>query len=161
MLNEPEKETESNDDDHYVDEKLSHLNSKDAEAVKKIIRDHQEVIANSFDDVRPSTVWVTHCFELTSENPIYQNARRLPPSHSEIVRKEIDRMLLAGIITPFESSWTSLVVVETKKDESQRFWVDCRKLNSIMHADAWILPRVEEIHDDMRGSSVFTTIDLF
>ncbi len=56
MLNEPEKETESNDDDHYVDEKLSHLNSKDAEAVKKIIRDHQEVIANSFDDVRPSTV---------------------------------------------------------------------------------------------------------
>ncbi len=30
-----------------------------------------------------------------------------------------------------------------------------------MHADRWPLPRVDEILDDMRGSSVFTTIDLF
>ncbi len=30
-----------------------------------------------------------------------------------------------------------------------------------MHADRLSLPRVDEILDDMRGSSVFTTIDLF
>ena len=53
VLNEPEKKRESNDEDQLVDEKISHLNSKDAEAVKKFMRDHLEVIANSFEDVRP------------------------------------------------------------------------------------------------------------
>ncbi len=114
-----------------MDEKLSNLNSNDTEAVKKINRDHPEVVANSFEDVRQSTVSVTDGFELTSENPIYQKARRMPPSHNEIVRKEIDRKLLAGIVTSFESSWTSPVVIATKKDGSTRFCVDYRRLNSV------------------------------
>ncbi len=60
VLNEPEKKIESSDEDQLVDEKLSHLNAKDAEVVKKIIKDHPEVIANSFEGERPSTVSVTH-----------------------------------------------------------------------------------------------------
>ncbi len=85
----------------------------------------------------------------------------MPPSHNEIVRKEIDRKLLAGIITPVESPWTSPVVIATKKEGSPRFCVENRKLNSVMHADRWPLPQVDELLGDMRGSSVFTTIDLF
>ena len=74
---------------------------------------------------------VTHRFELTSENPMYQKARRVSPSHNDIVRKEIDRMLAVGIITPVESSWTSPVVIATRKDGSSRFCVDYQKLNSL------------------------------
>ena len=81
--------------------------------------------------------------------------------HKEIMHKEVDRMLEARIITPAESSWTSPVVIATNKDGSPRFCVDYRKLNSVIHADRWSLPRVDEILDDMKGSSVFTTIDLF
>ncbi len=79
------------------EEELSHLNSKDAEAVKKIIRDHPEVIASSFEDLRLPTVSATHHFELMTENPICQKERKMSPSHNEIVRKEIDRVLLVGI----------------------------------------------------------------
>ncbi len=79
----------------------------------------------------------THRFELTSKNQIYQKARRMSPSHNDIVHKEIDRMLAAVITTPIESSWTSPVVIATKKDRSPRFCVDYRKLNSVMHADRW------------------------
>ena len=104
MLIELEKKTDSPDEDQLLDEKLSHLNTKDAESVKQILRDYPEVITNSFEDVRPSTVSVTHRFALTFENPIYHKARRISPSHNDIVRKEIDRMLAAGIITAFESS---------------------------------------------------------
>ncbi len=70
-------------------------------------------------------------------------------------------MLLAGIITPVESSWTSSVVTATKKDGSTRFCVDYRKLHSVMHADRWPLHRVHEILDNMRVSPLFTTIDIF
>ena len=81
--------------------------------------------------------------------------------HNEVVRKEVDRMLAAGIITAVESSWTYPVVIDTRKDGSLRFCVDYRKLNSVVHADRWPLPRVDEVLDDMKGCSVFTTIDLF
>ena len=138
MLNEPEKKKKSNDEDQFVGKRLSHLNSTDAEAVKKIIRDHRKVIANSFEDVRSSTVSVTQRFELTSEDPVYHKARKMLPFNNDIVRKEIDRKLLAGIITPVESSWTSPVVIATKNDGSPRFCVDYRKLNSVMHADRWV-----------------------
>ncbi len=40
MLQEPEKNTESGEEDQLVDGKLSHLNTKNAEAVKTIIRNH-------------------------------------------------------------------------------------------------------------------------
>ncbi len=45
----------------------------------------------------------------------------MSPFHNDIVRKEIDPMLAAGIITLVESPWTSLVVIATKKDGSPRF----------------------------------------
>ncbi len=99
-----------------MDEDLSHLNTRDAKAVNKIIRDYPEVIPDLFEDVRLSKVSVTHRFELASENPIYQKERKMSPSHNEIVRKEIDCMLAAGVITPVKSPWTSTVVIATKED---------------------------------------------
>ena len=81
--------------------------------------------------------------------------------HNEIVSKEVDRLLAAGIINPLESSWTSTVVIAIKKDRSPGFCVDYRKLDSVMHPDRWPLPKADEILDDMMGSSIFTSIDLF
>ena len=49
----------------------------EAEAVKTIIKSHSEVITTTFEDMRLSTVSVTHRFELTSDNPIYQKARKI------------------------------------------------------------------------------------
>ena len=81
--------------------------------------------------------------------------------HNEIVRKEIDRMLAAGIITAVKSSCTSPVVIAINEGGSSRFCVYYRKMNSVVHADQWPIPRVDEILDDMKGRSIFTTIDLF
>ena len=80
-----------------------------------------DVIAHSFDDVKPSIRKVTHRFELISEVPISQKLRRLPTIYNEIAKKEVDRMLQAGIITPVESGWTSPIVLATSKDGSPRF----------------------------------------
>ena len=144
-----------------VNKKLCNLNQTASEGIMSILSKYPEVIANSFENVRPSTVAVTHRFELSANNPIHQKARRMSPMHSEIVRKEIDRTLAAGVVTAVESSWTFPAVIDTKKDVYPRFCVDYWKLNSVMHADRWPLPRVDEILDDMKGSSEFTTIDLF
>ncbi len=110
-----QKKTGSCDTDQVIYENLSHLITRDAEVGKKIIRYHPEVITDSFEDFRPSKLSITHFFDLTSENTIFQMARIISPSNNETVRKEILRMLLAGIITPVQLSWTSLVVIASKR----------------------------------------------
>ena len=70
-------------------------------------------------------------------------------------------MFKAGIITPVESSWASPVVLTTKKYGSPRFCVDYRRLNAVMKRERWPMPRVDEIFDEINGSTVFTTNDLF
>ena len=118
MLKDGKTNAPNCEEEELINEKLCHLNQKSTEGVKSILSKYPEVIANSFEDVRPSTVAVTHRFELTSNNPMYQKAWRMFPMHNEIVCKELDRILAAAIITTIESSRTSPVIIGTKKDGS-------------------------------------------
>ena len=52
-----------------VNQKLCHLNQIATEGINIILIKYPEVIAYSFEDVRPSRVAVTHRFELTFNNP--------------------------------------------------------------------------------------------
>ncbi len=56
----------------------------------------------------------TDRLELMSDNPMYLKAIIMWPSQNAFVRKEIDHLLAADIITPVESSWTSSVDIATK-----------------------------------------------
>ncbi|KAL5471331.1 hypothetical protein EMCRGX_G029435 [Ephydatia muelleri] len=55
---------------------------------------------------------------------------------------------------------SSPVVLVKKKDESVRFCVDYRKVNSVTRKDAYPLPRVDDTLDTLAGSRLFTTLDL-
>ena len=110
--------------------------------------------------MRPADVPTTHSFELEDSFPITHSARRLPLRHNDTVREEIDNMLKAGIITRSVSAWSFPIVIVTMKDGKSQFCVDYRALNRKMKADRWPLPKIEEIFDDLEGSTVFTTLDL-
>ncbi len=122
----------------YVDPgegKVTHLSEEYAAEVKHMFQSYQGVIAYSFNDVRPYKCKATHRFEFTSEDPKFLRLRRLCPKFYDIVKKEVDRMLNADIITPVESSWTLPIVLVTKKDGRPKFSIDYRKLNAVMKLD--------------------------
>lgn len=81
--------------------------------------------------------------------------------YNEISRSEVNRMLIAGIIIPVESSRTSPVVIATKENRSPRFCIEYKKLNSVVVDDRRTLTQINEINENMKGSTVFTTIDFF
>ncbi len=144
-----------------VKQKVELLGDKYTTEVKNLFRSYHDVIAHSFDDFRPSKCKLEHKFDLMSYQLIFLRLRRLPPAHNETVRKEVERMLNAGIITPVESQWTSPIVLVTKTAVSISFFFNYCRLNAVMKRDSWPFPRVGDIFEEAQGSRVFTTIDLF
>ncbi len=156
--------SESPADEKDVDpvaDKVAHISEEYGAELRHLFQGYTDVIAYSFDDVRSSKCKTTHRFELISNEPIFQNLRRLPPKFKDIMKNEVDRMFNASIITLVESSCTSPIVLFTKKDESPRFCIHIRKLNAVIKLDRWALLLIDEIFDEVKGRIVFSKLDLF
>lgn len=66
----------------------------------------------------------------------------------------------SGVIQPSSSPWSSPVVLVHKKDGTLRFCVDYRALNSVAKVDTFPLHRIDDLLDQLGGSTYFTTLDL-
>ena len=92
--------------------------------------------------------------------PIRQRPYRIPHMFREIVEKEIRTMLEEGMIEPSNSEWVSPMVIIKEKDDILRLCVDYRKLNAITELDAYPMPRIEDILDQVGQARYISTLDL-
>ena len=65
-----------------------------------------------------------------------------------------------GIIEKSESDWAFPLVAVSKKDGGIRLCVNYWKLNQVTKFDAYPMPRVEELLDQIRNAQFITTLDL-
>ena len=69
-------------------------------------------------------------------------------------------MLDAGVIELSSSKWASPIVVVDKKDGTLRLCVDYRRLKAESMADAYPMPRIDDLIDRLGKAKFITTLDL-
>nr|GEY19581.1 hypothetical protein [Tanacetum cinerariifolium] len=65
-----------------------------------------------------------------------------------------------GFIRPSSSPWGAPVLFVKKKDGSFRTCIDYRELNKFTVKNQYLLPRIDDLFDQLQGSSVYSKIDL-
>ena len=98
-----------------------------------------------------------HSIETGDQRPIKQLPYRTPFALRQEMESMIGQMLGQGVIQESSSPWASPVV---KKDGTNRFCVDYRKLNSVTKVDTFPLPRIDDSLDLLANTAYFGTLDV-
>ncbi|GJU32455.1 putative reverse transcriptase domain-containing protein [Tanacetum coccineum] len=65
-----------------------------------------------------------------------------------------------GFIRPSTSPWGVPILFVKKKDGSFRMCIDYRELNKLTIKNRYPLPRIDDLFDQLQGSSIYSKIDL-
>nr|GFC31872.1 putative reverse transcriptase domain-containing protein [Tanacetum cinerariifolium] len=92
--------------------------------------------------------------------PVARAPYRLAPSEMKELAELLQELSDKGFIRPSSSPWVASVLFVKKKDESFRMCIDYRELNKLTVKNRYPLPRIDDLFDQLQGSSVYSKIDL-
>ena len=144
--------------------RLKHLNKEEQDSIFKIFYKYQDLFHLENEPLTATNV-VRHEIHTKTDAPVSSKIYRYPYHFKEIVNKEINDLLEQNIIRPSISAWNSPVWIVPKKTDATgvkkyRLVIDYRKLNEQTIGDAYPIPNISDILDQLGQSKYFTTLDL-
>lgn len=108
----------------------------------------------------PTVKTTHHHINVRGHKPIRQRFRRVSPRKYRLICKEVDTMLESQAIENSKSPWSSPIVMVPKASGAYRFCIDFREVNEVSDKDAYPLPVMETILEQLRHARYLSTIDL-
>ncbi|GKE28383.1 hypothetical protein Tco_1443767, partial [Tanacetum coccineum] len=84
----------------------------------------------------------------------------LAPSELKEFSDQLKELLEKGFIRPSSSPWGAPMLFVKKKDGSFRMCIDYRELNKLTVKNRYPLPRINDLFDQLQGSSVYSKINM-
>ncbi|GJV54866.1 putative reverse transcriptase domain-containing protein [Tanacetum coccineum] len=92
--------------------------------------------------------------------PVARAPYRLAPSELQELSTQLQELSNKGFIRPSSSPWEAPILFVKKKDGSFRMCIDYRELNKLTVKNRYPLSRIDDLFDQLQGSSVYSKIDL-
>nr|GFC35410.1 putative reverse transcriptase domain-containing protein [Tanacetum cinerariifolium] len=92
--------------------------------------------------------------------PVARAPYRLAPSEMKDLLEQLKELSDKGFIRPSSSPWGASTLFVKKKDGSFRMRIDYRELNNLTVKNHYPLLRIDDLFDQLQGSSVYSKIDL-
>lgn len=156
------------------------LTPLEEEKLMRVLRSNQGALGWSISDLKGiSPAYCMHKIHMEAEyKPVVQPQRRLNPTMKEVVKKEVLKLLDAGMIYPIsDSSWVShvhvvpkkggMTVVANEKNElipartviCWRMCIDYRRLNSATRKDHFPLPFMDQMLERLAGQAFYCFLE--
>ena len=91
---------------------------------------------------------------------ISMTPHRVAPVELQELRVQLQGLLDKGFIRPSTSPWGASVLVAKKRGKTLRLCIDYRQLNKVTIQNQYLLPRTDDLFDQLRGARVYFKIDL-
>ncbi|GJV65385.1 reverse transcriptase domain-containing protein [Tanacetum coccineum] len=156
------------------------LKDEEKAALIKVLKSHKRALAWKLFDIKGiNPKFCTHMILMEDDSkPVVQHQRRVNPKIHEVIKKEVLKLLDAGLIYPIsDSPWVSPVhcvpkkggftVVENEENEliptrlvtGWRVCIDYRKLNDATRKDHFPLPFMDQMLERLAGNEYYCFLD--
>ncbi|GJV48863.1 putative reverse transcriptase domain-containing protein [Tanacetum coccineum] len=125
-----------------------------------IVRDFPEVFPEDLSGLPPTRQVEFQIDLVPGAAPVARAPYRLAPSEMKELSEQLKELSDKGFIRPSSSPWGAPVLFVKKKDGSFRMCIDYRELNKLTVKNRYPLPRIDDLFDQLQGSSVYSKIDL-
>ncbi|KAG8499025.1 hypothetical protein CXB51_005407 [Gossypium anomalum] len=92
--------------------------------------------------------------------PISIAPYHMSPIELNELKSQFQELTDRGFARPSFSPWGAPVLFVKKKDGTMRMCIDYRQLNKVMVKNKYLLPRIDDLFDQLKGALVFSKIDL-
>jgi hypothetical protein len=92
--------------------------------------------------------------------PVNKRPYRYTPQPKTEIKRQIKEMLASGVIRTSSSAFSLPIILVRKKDSTWRIVVDYQHLNALTIKSKYHVPVIDELLDELAGSSWFSKLDL-
>ncbi|GJR36098.1 putative reverse transcriptase domain-containing protein [Tanacetum coccineum] len=131
-----------------------------ADETEKVDKDFLEVFPEDLPGIPPARHVEFQIDLVPGVAPVACAPYRLASSEMKELAEQLQEISDKGFIRPSSSPWGAPVLFVKNKDGSFRMCIDYRELNKLTVKNRYPLPRIDDLFDQLQGSSVYSKINL-
>ncbi|GJR95557.1 putative reverse transcriptase domain-containing protein [Tanacetum coccineum] len=125
-----------------------------------VVQEFPEVFPEDLPGIPPTRQVEFRIDLVPGATPVARALYRLALSKMKELAEQLQELTDKGFIRPSSSPWGAPVLFVKKKDGSFRMCIDYRELNKLTVKNRYPLPRIDDLFDQLQGSSIYSKIDL-